>query len=152
MLDFPHAVVLGQSRPSIRAEAPRTVTMQAVSFPNRPSFRSCSRRAGGTVFGVRYVSETTYTKVSTLIYCACSCNVASDLLMPSKSYPLTAMRQSKRKWSKVPSAERRLCEAPGCAVFARQRCKQLNCNHQFCEEHKGAHSQTHSLQKKKASR
>lgn len=54
----------------------------------------------------------------------------------------------KRKWSRVPSAERRTCEMPGCDVLAKERCKQFNCNQQHCEEHKGAHSQAHTVAKR----
>jgi hypothetical protein len=50
-----------------------------------------------------------------------------------------------RKWSRVASAERRQCVTPGCTVVSRERCKQLNCNQQHCEEHKGSHSSIHTL-------
>lgn len=55
------------------------------------------------------------------------------------------MPAPKRKWSRVKSEERRACETPGCAVLARERCKQFNCNQQHCEEHKGGHSAIHTL-------
>jgi hypothetical protein len=77
----------------------------------------------------------------------------SDTRRAADSSRITpAMRQPKRKWSKVSSAERRLCEAPGCTVLAREHCKRLNCDQQFCEEHKGSHSETHTLQSKNVSR
>jgi hypothetical protein len=51
----------------------------------------------------------------------------------------------KRKWFRVSVAERRECETPGCTAISRERCKQINCNQQHCDEHKGSHSAIHTL-------
>jgi hypothetical protein len=60
------------------------------------------------------------------------------------------MQRTKRKWSRVTSAERRTCETPGCEILASERCKQFNCNQQHCETHKGSHSAIHTLMRQRA--
>lgn len=55
----------------------------------------------------------------------------------------------KRKWSRVPASEKRLCQTPGCAVVANERCKQNNCGYIICVEHKGAHSALHTFLKQR---
>lgn len=51
----------------------------------------------------------------------------------------------KRKWSRVPAAEKRPRQTPGCSTIANERCKQDNCGEIICEEHKGAHSALHTF-------
>lgn len=56
----------------------------------------------------------------------------------------------KRKWSRVTAAEKRPCQMPGCSTIANERCKQNNCGHIICGEHKGAHSALHTFLKQGA--
>lgn len=53
----------------------------------------------------------------------------------------------KRKWSRLPAAEKRLCQMPGCSFTANERCKQNNCGEFICSDHKGSHSALHTFLK-----